>query len=302
MRLSTTNLRTTGFILLLGVFGVVYAAQGQTPASQQQEASPGQSEPQPAAVSPSPSQTAIQQPQASVEARGGGNQAGNSFWDATLTDWIQVGINVVLLLVVFWQARINRSQRQTMQRQSEIMQGELDITRESIKQSERALAANEAMAKAAEESAKIAREAFYIGERPYFGVTGMGIHWGGQHNNDPSLSLTLLNGGQTPAWQLRVKAFLILGDAPDTGHTYPLIEFKTHISKRFVPADQQVNLVFLSTHKLSPSEINQIRKQRTMRLFVSVFATYTDMRSQIHEDDFTAAFRPDDNSLEDWSN
>ena len=173
-----------GFILFLTAFQSVYTAQGQSTPKKEKTASTQQPQPQQFPVpSPSPSQTAIEQPQSTVQAEKSPEQQKTAFWDVKFTDWLQVGINVVLLIVVFWQARINRDQRVTLSKQNEIMegqnaimesqqqimQGELDITRDAIKQSDRALLASEAQAQAAKDSVLIAQEAFYVGEGPYFG-------------------------------------------------------------------------------------------------------------------------------------
>lgn len=157
---------TTGFILLSVVlyFQTVNSAHGQTPPGQQEKASSGQSKPE-----PSPSQTAIQQPEASVEARERGDKP-SSFWGAMLPDWIQVGINAALLVIIAFQTKIYWQQRQ-------IMQSQIDQAR--------------------------------ISERAYLGVAEIGLT-DLVVGKVPSITANIQNAGRTPAWKVKAPAKISL--------------------------------------------------------------------------------------------
>jgi hypothetical protein len=151
--------RTTGFILLLVGLQCVYAAQGQSPAQQEQTTTSSQPQPQVTVINPSPSQTAVEQPKSSVEADK--SQKGED--QSTFTDWIQVGINAALLVIIALQTAIYR-------RQSKIMQTQVDHAR--------------------------------IAERAYLGVARIGMSdlVIGQY---PAISALVENGGRTPAFKVR---------------------------------------------------------------------------------------------------
>src|SRR6266849_7849759 len=102
--------------------------------------------------------------------------------------WAAAAFNFLLLLIVGYQAYTNGQQ--------------LSAMRDGLTQTQKMAEQNERAVKAAEENAKIARESFYIGERPYFGVVGMGVT-GVFSQQVPTLKIALMNGGQTPAWRLR---------------------------------------------------------------------------------------------------
>lgn len=149
--------------MVLG-FPTVNLVRGQTPTGDQEKASPSQSQSAQTAVSSSPSQTAIQQAQASVEASKGQNQNQQGNGDqSTFTDWIQVGINAALLVIIVLQTAI-------YWRQSKIMQAQVDHAR--------------------------------IAERAYLGVNTMGLS-DLVIGERPKVTAIVNNGGRTPAFKVR---------------------------------------------------------------------------------------------------
>lgn len=270
-----------GFVLFIALVLIKQGqtALGQTTPQQDKAGATQQAPPEPTPlVSPPPSQTAVEQAQPSVEAQKSSSEPASTFWDAKLTDWIQVGINVVLLLVVFWQAKINRDQRITMQRQNEIMQGELDITRDSVKQSERALLASETQAKAVEQSVVIAKESFYVGERPYFGITGIDLTM--VSLNMPRVEVAFGNGGRTPAWHFHALVWIVLGDNPQSDNRWSVNSREPSYAHRYFPVGQRHAFVFFRPDvRLTPDQLYGIQAG-TLRLFVVGTAHYNDMRGR----------------------
>jgi hypothetical protein len=156
------------FCLTVGLVGgqSINATHGQIPSGNQQDAASSQS-----SGSQSPSQTAVQQPQASVE-RAEGQQREKDANRPTLTDWIQVGINGALLVIIVFQTAIYRQQRKIMQRQIE--------------------------------HAKIS-------ERAYIGIKQV-VTENYSLGAVPVVRVTIVNGGRTPAWKLKTPATFRLTD------------------------------------------------------------------------------------------
>jgi hypothetical protein len=224
---------------------------------------------------------------------------------------MQVGINAVLLLVVFWQAKINREQRMTMHKQNEIMegqnkimegqqqimQGELEITRESVRHSERALIASEAQAEAASQSVLIAKESFYIGERPYFGLKAIGF---AMSNLIPRVEITFENGGRTPAWQFHALVWLVLGDDPQSETRWSLNSFEPRYSDRYIPAGHEVTFTYLRRDARLTPEQNEAIGKGNSKLFVVGTAHYKDMRHEKLHHNFTALWDIKIGRFTDW--
>ena len=109
MRLSTTNLRTTGFLFLLVAFGgQIEPVPANQDASQNEAAATPQATP------------AVQKPSSPAET-GIAPQNQNPPSDAIKrSEWVQIFISGFVALVVLWQAWVSHQQRKIMQHQLEI--------------------------------------------------------------------------------------------------------------------------------------------------------------------------------------
>lgn len=128
--------------------------------------------------------------------------------------WVPQLVNIVLLMVIIFQAFINT-------RQWEATRDSLEETRKIVAQNERAVAASEAQARASELSAKTAernaeamQQALVASERAYIGIREINIV-DLSVGEIPTLSVTWYNGGKTPASHFRAITYLVFGETPE---------------------------------------------------------------------------------------
>jgi hypothetical protein len=198
---------TTGFILLL-VFSV-QAQQGKQAA--QQETPKAQSEVSPPArpVETPVQNSDVQKPEGPIQkAKASEDETDSSGQRVTRAEWMQIGINGLLFVVVLWQTLIYIQQRNIMGKQVAHAQ---------------------------------------TSERAYIGVKG--TTWDYTLGAIPMLKITVLNGGRTPAYKVKLPGRLTIQDEaafPDRA-----IKLGNVIGSTFMPAGAQATFRFPLTFALT---------------------------------------------------
>ena len=198
-------------------------------------------------------------------------------------EWAGILINFGLLVIVSYQAYANKQQLGFMRQ-------ELENNKADSERHERAV-------KAAEEDVKIAKETFYVGERPYFGILGIGLSIA---NQIPHLSIGFVNGGRTPAWRVHVIASLVLGERPETGTRVMLDRTSATYAHRFFAAGQEYEISFAPTSFRFTEEQRAAIRDGTLTLFAVGTVHYTDMRGEKLWHDFTARMDGQSFNFTDW--
>jgi hypothetical protein len=159
---------TTGFICLL-FFVAAQAQQGQNRSQEESPSAQNKISPPVSMPSAPANQTDIKQVESPVQSSKSSNQENNG-WGKPITraEWMQIGINVLLFLVVLSQTLIYLQQRNIMHRQVE-----------TARVSERAYVGIK----------MVQTKDFVIGQTPI-------VH------------VVILNGGRTPAWKVKVPSTL----------------------------------------------------------------------------------------------
>ncbi|HEX6622862.1 MAG TPA: hypothetical protein VF064_04065 [Pyrinomonadaceae bacterium] len=160
------------------------------------------------------------------------------------------------------------------------------------------LRASQATAKAAGESAKIARDAFYVGEAPYFGITGIMFRDIGV-GSTPEVSISFSNVGRTPAWQFNAQPTLIVGSSPDSGTSVKLTTNVIDVSNTFVPAGDYREFHYEGESVYTQEMFEAVDSGRA-RLFIVVKVRYRDMRKVSHPRTFRCVWHPASGTFEDY--
>lgn len=281
-----------GFLLVVAQQEVI-TARAQRPTQKKSPAATGELKPQPSStVMSSPVGQAAPQPPSNKDETTPTQREQNPSDDKPkVTDWIQAGVNVVLLIVIIVQSCIYNKQRKLMQLQWRAMRLALVETRKSTRQNEKAIAASEKQAIAAQASVKaaelsaeaamqsvqVAREAFYVGQRAYIGIKKMEIAQYSGHNY-PTLTITWINGGNTPAWRFRSIPQLVLGEKPTPKINFSNLEDDfSDISVSFIPAGEEKKVIYQITEFSMTSEVWAAMKGGNKRLYALAEGSYLDV-------------------------
>jgi hypothetical protein len=129
----------------------------------------------------------------------------------------------------------------------------------------------------ARDSAKTARDAFYVGEAPYFGIKGGGIHFTDLVvGRAPGIDASFMNGGKTPAWHFQPIGKLVIGDSPDGPDFLPLISRDAHAAT-FIPSGAMQGVRW-RTEFIYTQEVFDIISSERAKFFAVVEVHYMDMR------------------------
>ncbi len=278
----------------LGLLVLCFALiQGQNGASENQKPTPGEKQPAKAESTIVPEENAVKAGNSANN-----NQANTAHWSDPIV-LLQLLLFIAVLAqagVYVWQAILMRRTLAMLKRQADsldkagetevkqlaAMQDQIDITRESVKQSERALLASESQAETAKQSVEIAKETFYIGERPYFGITHFSLELGRHVNGDyaPRLVIHFQNGGKTPAWKFYAHVSLVLGDSPHSPERWQLNSTEPNYELRYFATGASHTFVFQRIDRFVTNAQMAELAAGNSYLFIVVHAEYQDMRGE----------------------
>lgn len=198
-------------------------------------------------------------------------------------EWAGIVINFGLLLIVAYQAYANKQQLGFMRQQ-------LEDNKADSERHERAV-------KAAEEDAKIAKEAFYVGERPYFGFTNLGLSISSLR---PSVKCRIVNGGRTPAWAFDPQFWILVGKTTDTAKKWHLNKSNMVYAHRFFAVGQEYDFTFYRDDLIFSQQDVDTLHGGDVRLFIAGTLHYKDLRGEKQWQNFTAVWNPSDGTVRDW--
>ncbi|MGH9932476.1 MAG: hypothetical protein ACREA9_25010 [Pyrinomonadaceae bacterium] len=163
----------------------------------------------------------------------------------------------------------------------------------------RMAAQNERLIRASEDNAKTAREAFHVGEAPYFGIAKIAPE-GFENAYAPSVRITFVNGGKTPAWHFHSKARAIVGQTPENGQSYGL-ETKWHDLPNTFFRTNDYHTFEYQHHlfRYSP-ELEKRIIDREMHIFFVIKIHYSDFRKRWRHRDFRLIWDADGRNFRDY--
>lgn len=178
------------------------------------------------------------------------------FWQALIGG----SVSYLILLAMFFQARIYKRQSEIMENQWKAMRDGLDKTDALLKQN---------------------REFFEITERAYMGLKIIHLNSGVGVGVYPSALATFLNGGKTPAWNFSTRfRFLISTDPPRDILTRRQIEEWSAESEvgAFIPAGTEKTLDFTQDYlRIDTSHILEAIQTYVGYLYLIGEARYIDI-------------------------
>jgi hypothetical protein len=184
------------------------------------------------------------------------------------------------------------SQVSLMQEQLHAIKEQASVMRESLGETRRIAEQNERVVKAAEESAATAKESVSIEQRAYVEVKDMKM-LNLAPGMKPTVRITWVNGGRTPAWHLRCLPKMVIGsESPPKMSPYAedgLNNIASSISGSFLPPGDERNIDYEMLSAPTNEEIAQLSKNRT-DLYIIAAAFYTDARGVTQQTDVCAVF------------
>ena len=198
------------------------------------------------------------------------------------------------LLAVYKQAKhaneqvgVTKKQLTAMDRERSVLQRHGEAMFRTARYTKEMLNETRGMAKTAEDNAKTARDAFYVGSAPYFGITSMEFVDGPVRvGHCPTLQITFLNGGRTPAWLFYAEVTVTFGDSPDSnieGCSWILFPERDDTANSFIPHNESRTIKFWNQFFRYTEEMQRRVNQDSNCLFVNVVLTYRDFRKRDHK-------------------
>lgn len=222
-------------------------------------------------------------------------------------------LSLLVLVAIVTQAIIYRRQWAVMEKQGRSVREQLAIMDETLAEYRKvsviaeyqykvaAIAAEftERNAKAAEKNVEFAKEAFEAGECAYFGVRALGIA-DIIAGRKPRVTVTLMNGGKTPAWHVRTDIGLAFGRAKPGNEVWP-IQARPTFYESFYHAGEGKTVAFNSTQLVFTAEqIKAVKEDGSLRMFIFGSVHYRDFRNKPQIWSFCAVYDPDSGNCYDY--
>lgn len=135
------------------------------------------------------------------------------------------------------------------------------------------------------------REAVETTERAYIGIANMELLVGS--NDEPTLLITWINGGKTPAWRFRCIPALNIGEKPEPKPFLTDDDF-SDIRNSFIPAGAERPISYTDLGvTISKEVLDELRGSATKRLYAVMQGTYRDVRWKPREFEYWALYDAD---------
>jgi hypothetical protein len=221
---------------------------------------------------------------------------------ASIKFFTEAFFSFAALVVIITQAVIYWRQAEFMKQQSNATERNLELTNRIIEKMEAqrelmvieietsqtqartmliSVEQNERAVKAAEDDAKTAREALYVGDAPYFGVTGI-VFTDLDLDRYPGVDISFMNGGRTPAWHFHATPTLIFGNNPESRERWDMQTKAASPANNFYPTGDQKTLEYKQIGFAYTADHRRAITERTAYLFVQVTLSYQDRRKDRH--------------------
>lgn len=231
-------------IVLLGLFYQVESLPTYRSAAQENKSADGQTSP-----------PTIEKPLTAKDTAASSNNTEPTADKIKRAEWVQIGLNSFIALVIFWQAWTYSQQRKIMQIQTDNA---------------------------------------HITQRAYLGVKGAEMEKF-TLGEVPVVRVTVLNGGQTPAFKLKAPGILSVGT--EFPHERP--EIGGAVSSTVLPAGVDMTFSYPFTFILTPAWLQAFQKGERL-IFVHGEAHFEDCWGEAQVFSYKLAYRAADGRWGDY--